>query len=65
MVHWYCNTYKLHYIVYTLSITDQCLISLQHVTAHALFSETSNIDYNSQTLASNAALENVTEYDNI
>ena len=41
------------------------LLGLQQVTAPALFSETSNIDYNSQTLASNAALENVTEYDNI
>ena len=41
------------------------LLGLQQVTAPALFSETSNIDYNSQTLTSTAALENVTEYDNI
>ena len=41
------------------------LLGLQQVTAPALFSETSNINYISQTLDSVAALENVTEYDHI
>ena len=41
------------------------LLGLQQVTAPALYSKTSNINYNSQTLDSVAALENVTEYDHI
>lgn len=40
-------------------------INLQQVTALGAFSKTSNIDYISQTIKALAALENVTEYDNI
>ena len=53
----------------TLVIAIYCiyavLLGLQQVTAPALYSKTSNINYNSQTLDSVAALENVTEYDHI
>ena len=53
----------------TLVIAIYCiyavLLGLQQVTAPTVFSKTSNINYNSQTLDSVAALENVTEYDHI
>lgn len=40
-------------------------VNLQQVTAPATFRRTRNIDYINQTLKALAALENVTEYDNI
>ena len=54
-----CTSVIAIYFIYAF------LLGLQQVTAPALFSKTSNINYNSQTLDSIAALENVTEYDHI
>ena len=54
-----CTLVIAIYSIYTV------LLRLQQVTAPALFSKTSNINYISQTLDSVAALENVTEYDHI
>lgn len=62
---WYISTLSLLVTIITHHLVYRILLGLQQVTAPALFSETSNIEYNSQTLTSTAALENVTEYDNI
>lgn len=50
---------------FTAPFASHFFINLQQVTALGAFSKTSNIDYISQTIKALAALENVTEYDNI
>ena len=50
---------------FTAPFASLFFINLQQVTAPATFRKTSNIDYINQTLKALAALENVTEYDNI